>query len=922
MTAAFRTSRPLLGAAAALLFAAGTSALAAPDFRSRTERRLAGTPAAVAVGDFVAGGPATDLAVSLARNNAIVILENLGGSFQVAVEIPEPLPPSEGGPPESESNVGASPGRLIAMDLDGDGVFDDLAGVNQDSQRFFVYENGGGAWTPTDPDAAGVSAAFALTARDWSSPVLPPDGVADLFFASLTGAVYITVATAQPGEFGTVNTFFRPTEVTVQSDVEVGDFVSLGGDAGQLDVLTLDNQNGNIVIWPGDPLFDVALLTEELVLRPVEVGGERLSPVDAHVEEFDPGCAGSCWPDALVLVSEGRVLFFQGNGDPSLLGFDDPVVVDLAATIGASARMPANFTAMAYADVASADGLAGPDGVRDLVIADAGQRSAAPEGSNWLWIVPGTGENPIPTFNLDAQKHFAVGDLGELKPGALAVTDFRGAGMPPDIVLLQADASSRSVLRNDGQGSFDAPRSYSIGLPGARGLAGGDLDGDGTPDLVAAGLDAGTISILRGSALPDRHFEQPALEQPAPAGPVAPDGLELRDLDGDGIPDVLVTFDADHVLYPGAPAGDLAPPVVLDQDGPISGRSRLGQLDGDGAADLVVAAGGIGASPIEVWTGLGDGTFQYSHEVLQVLEYADHATGRFFGGSYDDVVVAALDNAVGCSGKPLLHLLQHDGDALAEVGQLLLPPPFDQGGSCWDVARIAAGEFNGDSRSDLAVAVAGGPIVVFINRAGELTALGAFFDPGVSVRGLLAEDLDGDGTDELIAVGRTSIAVLPGLGDGSLGPAVVLASNIDNVEVAAVDLDGDQLPELLVSSDQTNDVTVYENSSVPPLVLRASGDATTRLTWTGFDTADFDIVRGDLDVLWTGRDVAASDLSCLPGGPQPETFIDDSTPLPPAGAVARGFFYLVRCNGATCPESHFGLDSAGARRIPDPEPCP
>jgi FG-GAP-like repeat len=82
---------------------------------------------------------------------------------------------------------------------------------------------------------------------------------------------------------------------------------------------------------------------------------------------------------------------------------------------------------------------------------------------------------------------YPVGDA----PSAIAIGDLNGDGYP-DIVVSNACGDSISVLLNDGTGHFLPQQEYSFGGPGvgcggwAQGVAIGDINGDGHPDIAVA----------------------------------------------------------------------------------------------------------------------------------------------------------------------------------------------------------------------------------------------------------------------------------------------------------------------------------------------------------------------------------------------------------------------------------------------------
>jgi hypothetical protein len=137
------------------------------------------------------------------------------------------------------------------------------------------------------------------------------------------------------------------------------------------------------------------------------------------------------------------------------------------------------------------------------------------------------------TFENAQRLRIAEGDASDIFVG-----DLTGDGKP-DVVATDFDYDGADVLLNDGSGRL---RPY-VGYPAAAGLlwlAIGDVNGDGTQDLVSAGK---TVSILRnrgdGTLVPKHDYAY---------GKRPPHAVALGDLNGDGKADLVTANGATVVV--------------------------------------------------------------------------------------------------------------------------------------------------------------------------------------------------------------------------------------------------------------------------------------------------------------------------------------------------------------------------------------
>ena len=193
----------------------------------------------------------------------------------------------------------------------------------------------------------------------------------------------------------------------------------------------------------------------------------------------------------------------------------------------------------------------------------------------------------------------------------VAITDLNGDNQQ-DMLLLSHSGGSVSALTGNGDGTFNTAVYYPVGdLPLTFSLA--DLNGDTFSDLVItydfSYENSFYFSVLLGSG--DGTF-QPAINDSTANTALS---LGISDLDGDHIPDMVVTHlsSIDNVsVMRGNGDGTFTPAGTFTVND-IPFFAAISDLDGDHIPDLVTAntdlIGALESNTVAVLTGNGDGTF-------------------------------------------------------------------------------------------------------------------------------------------------------------------------------------------------------------------------------------------------------------------------------------------------------------------------
>jgi len=457
-------------------------------------------------------------------------------------------------------------------------------------------------------------------------------------------------------------------------------------------------------------------------------------------------------------------------------------------------------------------------------------------------------------------------------------------------------------------GPLFAPATFGVG-PDPASVAVGDLDGDGLGDLVVLDETEDVVSVRRG--LPGRDFAPPVDHPVGDAGD-GPRALALADLDGDGLLDVATAnqHSGDVTVRLGLGDGTLGPAASFAAGDDPHGLAA-GDLDGDGALDLVVVALAPARVRLLLGDGLGGFTWIDSFPVDRCPNVV--ALADLDGDGVLDAATANQNN------EPTVSVL------LGTPGGGF-QPSFEV--ELLAAGTLAFGDANGDAVADLAVS--GSVSSVSLGLGDGTFAEPVYLDAtGVDVA---FTDLDGDGLDDVLSLGDDStiarLSVSLSLGDGAFTTTSVPAAGMPR-SLAVADLDADGRPDAACALAESDAVLVLhgggnglletplstplarsfeasamaardlDGDAIPDLVIASfdeeqvevrlgAGDGTfgppasfaSVLSVTGMDVADHD-GDGLLDVVLGGFDVLPV-LETLPGDGVGGLGAPLDTPLAPA----------------------------------------
>jgi hypothetical protein len=433
------------------------------------------------------------------------------------------------------------------------------------------------------------------------------------------------------------------------------------------------------------------------------------------------------------------------------------------------------------------------NGKADLAVAEAGD----------VEVLLGNGDG---TFQPSTR--YAV--VGEAQ--SVVAADLTGAGklglVTADSGLSTSDGRDVSVLLGNGDGTFQAARSYWAGVkPFAVAVA--DFTGSGRRDLAVVNRDSAVsnVAVLPGNG--DGTFRSVTTIRALP--------LAAGDFEGDGLAEDLAAAPGNGVaIFLGNGDGTFRAGSRYDLPIPNPQITSIvaADFDGDGNLDLAVSTGPSGNGSVWVLLGNGDGTFRapVGYATGRVATWL--AAGRFRGK------LAPLDLVVANNTLPgTVQVFLGNGD-----GTFAPPVSYAAGSS---PTSVAVGDFNGDGHDDLVVTndsfTANSTVTVLLSNGDGSFQPGVTFPAGPHPGFVTVGDLRGNGILDLV-VARTEIggisnhtvSVLLGNGNGTFAAPVNYTVGGEPRAALVGDFDRDGKPGVAVVNQMSGTVSV----------LRGNGDGT------------------------------------------------------------------------------------------------
>ncbi len=401
------------------------------------------------------------------------------------------------------------------------------------------------------------------------------------------------------------------------------------------------------------------------------------------------------------------------------------------------------------------------------------------------------------------QVTFSTGNNSD--PRSIAVADFNNDSRL-DIVVADFWAERIDLFFGYGDGTFSDVITYSTGNYSAPiSVVVGDFNNDGRLDVAVANSGTDNIGVFfrngNGTFSGQTTFSTGSGSQPY--------ALAIGDFNNDNQLDIAVANYGSNnlgVLLGCINGTFFSQLTYLTGDGSQPFSIAVGDFNNDSRLDVVVA--NLATDNVGVFLGYASESFLSApaHSTGYSSQPTSIAVGDFNNDTRLDIVVAnnGTDNVMVLFGS--------------DYGTFVSQTTYSTGYSsypCW----VAVGDFNNDSRLDIAVANSGtNNVGVFLSNGTGTFSNQITYSTGLGSQPYSVAVLDFDNDTRLdIAVanyGTNSVGVLLGYGNGSFASQLIFNTGFDSHPSALVvgDINKDNLTDIVATNNEYGNVDILSKN--------------------------------------------------------------------------------------------------------------
>jgi hypothetical protein len=396
-----------------------------------------------------------------------------------------------------------------------------------------------------------------------------------------------------------------------------------------------------------DDLMDpIVLGSEKLMVMRSEAGDPRhavvVVPVPGKLVDVDSAFANLDDLPDFVTISEGWIPVNEfGNAN-------FPVTTFVSASIGTSIhQVDAPFALPEQMFTANPETLGKPiqilsadlnsDGLTDVIIR---MPDSLQSNGDYVFGFTRSGQNlsPFASFSpVGLVQHMTVARLDNTTPGPQILITTSVTSADPSV-------GTQSLLQifDTMHNSFEPRNTTSLWGQGTD-IAVADVNDDNLNDVFVLQPALGNVAFMK--AIGAGTIQQPKMY----AMGTAPRALEIADLTHDGLPDIIVANNEGILVASGRGDGDFDPPILVPDSSPNIDRLILGDLNQDGALDIIGTNDGGGLLIIQM--SLADGSYAPAVEIpgpggASMVPGKGIFVGDTNSDGCPDLIIAGVNSAV------------------------------------------------------------------------------------------------------------------------------------------------------------------------------------------------------------------------------------------------------------------------------------